>query len=216
MRAEHDPESDQSSNDADGEDAQKARERRLREEAALERKAFERSLRKACEDGRRDAVRRLLDSRVAPSCPNGSGTTPLHEAAFKGHAEVCQLLIDYRVDPSETDTWGGSALHHAAARECLSVVQLLIKARGDVNAMNSSRHMPLDLAQKTGNKKITSILVAEALRVAEERAATTRKSCAVGTALLAVTVSIITFAAYLAGYVGQDRHWLQEAHDNSL
>lgn len=180
------------------------------------RKAMEPHLRRACAEGRQEAVKQLLDAGVSPSCANGSGTTPLHEAAFEGFAEVCELLLERGAAVNELDQWGGSALHHAASRGHFQVAELLVSRRADVNGMNYSRQMPLDLAQTNGHQRVADLLEEEAMRLYEARRKRSSRTCLLCGSSAAACGLTLLGALYAAGYAAQDLSWLRESHANGL
>merc|ERR1712137_1274530 len=112
---------------------------------------------------------------------------------------VCELLLECGAQANELDKWGASALHHAASRGRLEIVQMLIAANGDVNAMNQTGQMPLDLAKKSGHRRVVDVLVAEAMRRADIRKRENRKTCSVCTSGLSVFFLVLFGTLYVSG-----------------
>merc|ERR1719265_795536 len=81
--------------DEETEEQIKAREKAEKKRIQKEKEQVERWFRKACAEGNAELVQKFLEDGIDPNCPNTSGSTPLHEAAFIGAVDVCELLMDY-------------------------------------------------------------------------------------------------------------------------
>jgi ankyrin repeat protein len=74
-------------------------------------------------------VQVLLEYGADVSGEDGTGRTPLHEAAKRGHAEVtlpARLLLAHGADVSARDHAGFTPLHYASSRDNETVVQMLL------------------------------------------------------------------------------------------
>lgn len=118
----------------------------------------------ACEKGRIDCVRVLLDAKADIVPRDAWRQTPLMFCMQAHYYEVAEVLLDRC--PSQInipDTFGKMALHCAAESGCEESVDLLIKYGADVNAQTSEGNTPLMclcLAKEVeGGVKVLQILV---------------------------------------------------------
>lgn len=84
-----------------------------------------------------NATRRLLAAGASVNCtmPDGSGNTPIHNAAVSAHEDLVHLLVTrYRADVNARTVAGATPLHHAAHAGHMRICELLVKLGADVNA----------------------------------------------------------------------------------
>ncbi|MBX9641073.1 MAG: ankyrin repeat domain-containing protein [Mycobacteriaceae bacterium] len=89
----------------------------------------------------------------------GSGTTPLHHAAYSGSLECCQLLLDFGASLNERDEQQRTPLHHATARGALGCIGFLLDKGADVNASDEDQVTALHLAAGQGNTSAVNKLL---------------------------------------------------------
>jgi len=65
---------------------------------------------RACEYGRTDVVKYLVNNGVNVHFQNGEGQTGLHLGAVHGHLEIVKLLLEYHPNLEVTNVWGGTVL----------------------------------------------------------------------------------------------------------
>jgi len=68
---------------------------------------------------------------------DGSGNTPLHEAALAGFKSVAEVLLAAKADANARNKHGDTPLHQAAAAGQSAVVELLLAHKAEVNAKNT-------------------------------------------------------------------------------
>jgi ankyrin repeat protein len=90
--------------------------------------------------------------------PDGSGHTPLENAAINGQLKVAAFLLDHGADVNARD---GSALFAATGSGNRALVEFLLARGADVNAINNSaRQTPLADAVQHGFEAVTEVLLA--------------------------------------------------------
>ena len=72
--------------------------------------------------------------------------TPLIMAVRNGHTKIASLLLQNGSEWDHTDSSMNTALHYAAAYGWLDIIELLLKAGADVNAQNSWKISPINIA----------------------------------------------------------------------
>lgn len=99
----------------------------------------------ACNYGRLDTLRKLLDAGADPNeVDDATGAFPIHCAARGAHVECVRLLLERRAnDPNCRNENGNTPLHYAAISGTKKVSQLLVAHGGDVNAANKAGQTPL-------------------------------------------------------------------------
>ena len=68
----------------------------------------------ACEDGRLDEVKGLIDEGVDVNSRSGNGRTPLMYAARNGHVDIVRLLLDHGANINQKSNDGCTVMHVAA------------------------------------------------------------------------------------------------------
>nr|7TBO_A Chain A, D12 LOV2-DARPin fusion [synthetic construct]7TBO_B Chain B, D12 LOV2-DARPin fusion [synthetic construct] len=132
----------------------------LREKLDKLRKAYLiLALLEAAKKGQIEEVRRLLELGADANGADGTGTTPLHLAAYSGHLEIVEVLLKHGADVDASDVFGYTPLHLAAYWGHLEIVEVLLKNGADVNAMDSDGMTPLHLAAKWGYLEIVEVLL---------------------------------------------------------
>jgi len=80
-------------------------------------------------------------------------------AVRNGHVQVASLLLQHGAEWDGADSSSNTPLHHAAAygwREC---IELLIKAGADINAENSWRVTPINIAMLKNHEGIVKLFL---------------------------------------------------------
>ncbi len=96
--------------------------------------------------GHLELVQFLLDSKARTLGKDKFKRTPLIMAVRNGHTKIASLLLQYGSEWYHTDSSMNTALHYAAAYGWLDCIDLLIKAGADVNANNSWKITPINIA----------------------------------------------------------------------
>ncbi|XP_049546590.1 E3 ubiquitin-protein ligase mind-bomb-like isoform X2 [Anopheles darlingi] len=89
-----------------------------------------------------------------------NGHTPLHLAIRRGSTDVAELLIKIPgTDVNSQDINFFTPLHLAVIQENIKIVQQLLHHGADKHIQDSSSNIPIDYAEKNGNRKISSLLM---------------------------------------------------------
>jgi len=90
----------------------------------------------------------LLTSAGAEIDAKGTaGWTALHMSSYMGHIDITNHLVSCNdATLNFKDDVGSTALHYAALKGHDSIIKLLLLKGGDINALNSEKHTPLDLS----------------------------------------------------------------------
>ena len=86
------------------------------------------------------------------------GFTPLLIAATNGHVGLVKLLLEYGADPNMRNFDGVTALHNAIFEEQVDIVKLLLQHDADPNIRDRVGNTPMDLAKRSSNNEIRSLL----------------------------------------------------------
>ncbi len=97
------------------------------------------------------------------NAPDGSGHTPLEDAAINSQLKVAAFLLDHGAD---VNARGGIALLDATGSGNRAMVEFLLAHGADVNAINNSaRQTPLEDAVQHGFEAVTEVLLANKAEV---------------------------------------------------
>ena len=128
----------------------------------------------ACQEGRLDAARALLDAGARIDVRDDEGATPLHWAVFaaaptevhiysklgephdtrfvpKRDAPLVALLIARRAPLEAVDGQGNTPLHDAAMFDAKAAAELLVRAGASRSVRNGEGKTPHDLAHERNN-----------------------------------------------------------------
>ncbi|WP_265029689.1 ankyrin repeat domain-containing protein [Wolbachia endosymbiont (group A) of Philonthus cognatus] len=116
-------------------------------------------------NGQLDIVKYFIDEENSDvNQANNYGNTPLHLAAKNGQLEIVKYLVDKKkVDFNQKNNDGQTALHLAAIHDKIDVVNALIERGANINAVDSSRKIPLRWAVEKGHKNVVEILIQKTL-----------------------------------------------------
>ncbi|OQD68299.1 hypothetical protein PENPOL_c003G10753 [Penicillium polonicum] len=112
----------------------------------------------ACERGRLDAVKKLLDNNADLEIASGNGHTPLHTAACSGHAEVVKLLLDKGAKIHNGSDGSKTPLYCACLNGHHQVAQMLLQWEPELMATHE-RWIPLFAASEGGFLDIVQLLI---------------------------------------------------------
>ncbi|KAI8770453.1 ankyrin repeat domain-containing protein 39 [Biomphalaria glabrata] len=77
----------------------------------------------------------------------GSGTTPLHRAAYMGHTEIVELLLAHCADPMAQDCDGMTPLHKSAENGKVQTFKILLRNNPKtIDITDSKGRTPLEVA----------------------------------------------------------------------
>lgn len=96
--------------------------------------------------GHYDLVEYLLNNKGRVLGKDKFQRTPLIMAVRNGHAKIASLLLQFGAEWYHTDSSMNTALHYAAAYGWLDCIDLLLKVGADVNANNSWKVSPINIA----------------------------------------------------------------------
>ena len=94
-------------------------------------------------EGRKEAMRVLVEAGADVHLANEKGETPLHGAAWNDHEEAMRVLVEAGADVHLEDEEGCTPLHRAAWNGCVETVDMLLKAGADVNLADDNGCTPL-------------------------------------------------------------------------
>jgi hypothetical protein len=109
--------------------------------------------------GSKDLVATLLEAGADVAARDAHGTTPLAATLEAGtpanQAEIAEALIAAGADRNERSPGGDTLLHRAATADRVHprLLQVLAAASGGPAATNNAGETPLQLAQRSGNKR---------------------------------------------------------------
>jgi ankyrin repeat protein len=113
----------------------------------------------AIESGRRAAALALLDDGADVAAAHGSGTTPLHWAAYQLDVELVERLIERGASANTQNRYGATPLGEAAKAANAPIVALLLGAGAAVDAANADGETALMLAARTGSVEVVKLLL---------------------------------------------------------
>ena len=96
--------------------------------------------------GHIDLVNFLLEKKARVLGKDKFKRTPLIMAVRNGHTKIASILLQNGSEWDHTDSSMNTALHYAAAYGWLDCIDLLISAGADVNANNSWKITPINIA----------------------------------------------------------------------
>ena len=113
-------------------------------------------------EGHHEVVKILLNHYAEVNLKNLDGYTALMYASTKGHHEVVKILLDYHADVNAQNNEGNTALHESLTTQItpniVNVVKLLLSEGGDLEILNKENKAVLELAKKTQNQDIQSLV----------------------------------------------------------
>ena len=113
-------------------------------------------------EGHHEVVKILLNHYAEVNLKNFDGYTALMYASTKGHHEVVKILLDYHADVNAQNNEGNTALHESLTTQItpniVNVVKLLLSEGGDLEILNKENKAVLELAEKTQNQDIKSLV----------------------------------------------------------
>ena len=113
-------------------------------------------------EGHHEVVKILLNHYAEVNSKNFDGYTALMYASRKGHHEVVKILLDYHADVNAQNNEGNTALHESLTTQItpniVNVVKLLLSEGGDLEILNKENKAVLELAKKTQNQDIQSLV----------------------------------------------------------
>ena len=86
------------------------------------------------------------------------GFTPLLIAATNGHIGLVKLLLEYGANPNMRNFDGVTALHNAIFGEQVDILKLLLQHDAALNIRDRVGNTPMDLAKRSRNNEIRSLL----------------------------------------------------------
>ncbi|MBN1130128.1 MAG: ankyrin repeat domain-containing protein [Chitinispirillaceae bacterium] len=112
------------------------------------------------------AVKKIIAEGGNVNMADGSGRTPLIEAAWSGRHDVVKHLVEKGAAVNTVDRVGYSALMRACEEGHVSVAAYLVGKGAQVNARGNVRGTtPLMLAAEKGHLKILELLIAKGAKV---------------------------------------------------
>lgn len=125
----------------------------------------------AVERGYGEVVTMLLEHNADPNLNNTAGQTPLMEAAKDGRADLVKQLVVHHADlnaregddglPGTLDVSAGTGMTPlilAVVGGHADVVDVLVKAGADLSVRNRGGQTAMDMAERSGNTEIVSLL----------------------------------------------------------
>jgi ankyrin repeat protein len=108
--------------------------------------------------GRRDVVKRLLESGADPNVQDGAGHTPLHLASNRGASAVVLVLLQAGADPNVQNFMGRTPLHLAAMSGKQKVVEALLDAGAERDLEDRNGQTPVAMARDSDRELLVPLL----------------------------------------------------------
>lgn len=114
----------------------------------------------ACHFRRAEAARILIEAGADVNEPthNAQRITPLHSAVAGRSLEIARLLLEGGASVDIAQKGGYTALHAAVQNEQLEMVELLLAHEADPEKANDSGLSPRDLAKRSKNSALKTLL----------------------------------------------------------
>lgn len=119
------------------------------------------ALNTACFHDNTEGALRLIENKAEINTPDMFGITPLIAAAFKGNDTVIQKLLEKKANVDAKDNFEAkaTALHRATTGGYIAAVTSLLEAKADLECLNSNNQSALDIAIKTKQLELVSLLL---------------------------------------------------------
>ena len=119
------------------------------------------ALHKACERGRAEVVRLLLESGATPDLATKTAAdTALHLAAANGHADVCNELVKAGADVHAVNKIGWTPLHAAMHADELDCARILTRVGARASQTNAKGLAPYLLAHRSDPHQVEALIEA--------------------------------------------------------
>jgi ankyrin repeat protein len=106
-----------------------------------------------------ETVKEILATNPDKNVRDSFGRTALHDAMFQKNMEVIRLLLEYGFDVNATGPANGyTPLHDAVWVNNVDAAKLLLESGADTTIKNTDGFTPLDMARKTGKRKMILLL----------------------------------------------------------
>lgn len=120
----------------------------------------------ACNLGKADLVRLLLEAGADLESPDKLGSRPLHWGTRSGEPGVVRQLLEWGgVEVDSCNEQGRTPLYCASIMRHLGIVRLLINANADVNKADKEQMCPLYVATQRGFVEVVKELLAAGAQV---------------------------------------------------
>jgi ankyrin repeat protein len=106
-----------------------------------------------------EAINALIGAGADLEARDGTGWTPLHQAASRGHTEIAKALIQAGADLEAKNKLGRTPLHIAAYWGRTEAVKALIQAGAELDAKDVTGWTPLNLATLRGHTDAAKALI---------------------------------------------------------
>ena len=113
----------------------------------------------ACQEGRLEIVKCLIENGAMVNAKEYNGSTPLLIAAHEGRLEIVKYLIENGAILETQDIEGYTPLHAAAELGRLEIAKCLIINGAMINAKNIKGLTPLHVASNQGRLEMVKCLV---------------------------------------------------------
>lgn len=116
----------------------------------------------ACAGGHYEIAEYLIEEKDADiHAKDKFGRTALVYAVWNGNAKIAALLLDYGITWEVWDLSDNSPMHYACAYGFKECVEVLIKAKSEINALNSWKLSPLNIAMMKNHTHIVRRMLEE-------------------------------------------------------
>lgn len=113
----------------------------------------------ACQFGKIECVRVLLQNKADVNATQRNGNSALQIAALEGRADVIEELVRHGATINASNDDGATALFCAVLKGELEAVRMLLRNQTDVNAKAAAAQRALDKAASGGHAEILRLLL---------------------------------------------------------
>ncbi|MEZ5357377.1 MAG: ankyrin repeat domain-containing protein [Candidatus Zixiibacteriota bacterium] len=113
----------------------------------------------ACDSGRTEVAKYLIQNGADLLAVDNDGDTPLHYAAFSGYPDCIRLLVEKGTPVDVLNTNKSTPLHYAAMRGKPEAAAVLLDLGADINRQNYDGETPVFIAAAIKNADMIKLLV---------------------------------------------------------
>mmetsp|Transcript_50760 Transcript_50760/g.158588 ORF Transcript_50760/g.158588 Transcript_50760/m.158588 type:complete len:498 (-) Transcript_50760:283-1776(-) len=113
----------------------------------------------ACNHGRLEVARSLLDNKAAVNAASIEGWTPLHVASSTGNVQIMQVLLKSCATVNVQDKIGWTPMHNAARVGSIEAMEFLLQSGAKMDCRDFDHWLPLHVAIRFNFPSAVSFLL---------------------------------------------------------